>query len=140
MVQTVFAKGAIKNVIVNRSRFLIAHKIDANAILLYACVTNFLRKVKRKMVEKFPSDWVRMPGKTIEYRKKLGQFEMIATETEKFCEKCGKDSLGFSFRTLDGRGDHMGGSGAYWCPKCGEGMDPEAYEDFVQSELITPEM
>ena len=67
-------------------------------------------------------------------------FEMSAVETEGFCDKCGKHGLGFSFKTVDSRGDYMGKSGAYWCPKCGEGMDPEAYEDFVQSELITPEM
>jgi len=92
------------------------------------------------MGEKFPPDWERMPGETVEYRKKAGQFEMIAKETEGFCEKCGKKGLGFSFKTIDGRGDYIGQSGAYWCPKCGEGMKPEAYADFVQSELITPEM
>ena len=94
------------------------------------------------MVEqgKFPTDWKQIPGEKLEYRKKLGQFEMIATETMGFCEKCGKKGLGFSFKTKDSRGDYIGKSGAYWCPKCGEGMNPEAYEKFVKSELITPEM
>ncbi|MGC9444683.1 MAG: hypothetical protein ACP5E9_07160 [Candidatus Methanospirareceae archaeon] len=81
-----------------------------------------------------------MPGEKLEYRKKLGQFELIATEKMGFCEKCGEKSLGFSLQTKDSRGDYLGKSGAYWCTKCGEGMSPEAYEDFVKSELITPEM
>jgi hypothetical protein len=89
---------------------------------------------------KFPPGWKQILGEKLEYRKKLGQFEMIATETMGFCEKCGEKGLGFSFQTKDSRGDYLGKSGAYWCPKCGEGMSPEAYEDFVKSELITPEM
>jgi len=89
---------------------------------------------------KFPPDWKKMPGAKVEYRKKVGAFEMRAVETEGFCEKCGKKGLGFSFRTVDSRGDYLGKSGAYWCPKCGEGMSPAAYEGFVKTELITPEM
>lgn len=89
---------------------------------------------------KFPPDWQKMPGETVEYRKKIGSYEMRARETEGFCDKCGKKGLGFSFSAVDSRGDYMGKSGAYWCPTCGEGMDPEAYENFVKNELITPEM
>jgi hypothetical protein len=89
---------------------------------------------------RFPPGWELKPGKKIEYRKKLGAFEMVATETEGFCEKCKTKGLGFSFMTLDSRGDQLGKSGAYWCSKCGEGMDPKAYENFVKTELITPEM
>jgi len=89
---------------------------------------------------KFPPDWKKMPGAKVEYRKKVGAFEMRAVETEGFCEKCGKKGLGFSFRTVDSRGDYLGKSGAYWCPKCGEGMSPAAYEGFVKTELTTPEM
>jgi hypothetical protein len=107
---------------------------------LYMYMRQFLIWVKLKMEGKFPSDWERVPGEKVEYRKKLGSFEMSAVETEGFCEKCAEKGLGFSFKTVDSRGDYMGKSGAYWCPKCGEGMKPEAYEDFVQSELITPEM
>jgi len=89
---------------------------------------------------KFPPDWKKMPGAKVEYRKKVGAYEMRAVETEGFCEKCGKKGLGFSFRTVDSRGDYLGKSGAYWCPACGEGMSPAAYEGFVKHELITPEM
>ncbi len=89
---------------------------------------------------KFPPEWKKMPGAKVEYRKKVGTFEMRAVETEGFCEKCGKKGLGFSFKTVDSRGDYLGKSGAYWCPKCGEGMSPAAYEGFVKTELITPEM
>jgi len=89
---------------------------------------------------RFPPDWKLMPGTKIEYRKKIGAFELRATETEGYCEKCKQKGLGFSFQTVDSRGDYLGKSGAYWCPKCGEGMRPEEYENFVKSELITPEM
>jgi len=92
------------------------------------------------MEGKFPSDWERLPGEKIEYRKKIGSFEMSAVETEGFCEKCQEKGLGYSFKTTDSRGDYMGKSGAYWCPTCGEGMNPEEYEKFVKNELITPEM
>lgn len=92
------------------------------------------------MEGQFSSDWERRPGEKIEYRKKIGSFEMSAVETEGFCDKCGKKGLGYSFQTTDSRGDYMGKSGAYWCPKCGEGMNPEEYESFVKNELITPEM
>jgi hypothetical protein len=89
---------------------------------------------------KFPPEWKKMAGEKVEYRKKVGAYEMRAVETEGFCEKCSKKGLGFSFRTVDSRGDYLGKSGAYWCPACGEGMSPEAYEGFVKNELITPEM
>jgi hypothetical protein len=113
-----------------------------NAISLYVSMNHCLIGVKRKMKAEyghFPSDWEKMPSETIEYRKKIGAFEMIATEKEEFCKKCEKRSLGFSYRTLDNRGDEMKHAEAYWCSKCGEGMSPEAYESFVKSELITPE-
>jgi hypothetical protein len=87
----------------------------------------------------FPTDWEKMPGTTIEYRKKIGAFELRAIEKEELCEKCEKRSLGFLFRALDSHGDDMVNSEIYWCPMCGEGMSPEAYESFVKSELITPE-
>lgn len=90
--------------------------------------------------EKFPPDWKKIPGEKVEYRKKVGAFEMRALETLGFCEKCGKKGRGFSFRTVDGRGEYLGRSGAYWCPTCGEGMSPTGYEGFVRNELITPEM
>lgn len=99
--------------------------------------------VKCKMVVhygEFPPGWEMMPGEAIEYRKKIGAFEIRAREEEGFCEKCGKRGLGFSFNAVDSRGDHMGESGAYWCPECGEGMNPKEYENFVKNELITPEM
>jgi hypothetical protein len=88
----------------------------------------------------FPPDWEKISDTPIEYMKKIGSYELRATETEGFCEKCGEKGLGFSFKTIDSRGDYIGRSGAYWCPKCGEGMSPEDYENFVKSELITPEM
>jgi hypothetical protein len=97
---------------------------------------------KRKMKAEyghFSSDWEKMSDKPLEYRKKIGAFEMIATEEEEFCKKCKERSMGFSYRTLDSRGDKMKNSEVFWCSMCGEGMIPEAYESFVKSELITPE-
>jgi len=88
----------------------------------------------------FPPDWKKIPGTKIEYRKKLAAFEMRAVETEEICEKCKKKGLGYSYQTVDSRGDSLGKSGAYWCPKCGEGMTPKAYEEFVKTELLLPEM
>jgi len=98
--------------------------------------------VKRKMKAEyghFPSDWEKMSDKPQEYRKKIGAFEMIATEGEEVCKNCEERSTGFSYRTLDSRGDKMKNSEVFWCSTCGEGMNPEAYESFVKSELITPE-
>ncbi len=84
----------------------------------------------------FPSDWTRIPGAPGEYRKRLGAFEIHATEKEGLCEECGKRGLGFLYRTLDSNGDEMENSEVYWCPECGEGMSPETYEKFVRVELI----
>jgi len=87
----------------------------------------------------FPSDWEKRSDKPLEYRKKIGAFEMIATEEEEVCKKCEERGMGFSYRALDNRGDKMKNSEVFWCSKCGEGMSPKAYESFVKSELITPE-
>ncbi len=87
----------------------------------------------------FPSDWEKRSDKPLEYRKKIGAFEMIATEEEEVCKKCEERGMGFSYRALDNRGDKMKNSEVFWCSKCGEGMSPGAYESFVKSELITPE-
>ena len=84
----------------------------------------------------FPSDWSKMPGTPAEYRKMVGALEMRATEKEGVCEKCGKRGLGFLYRTLDSNGYEMENSEVYWCPECGEGMNPEAYAKFVRIELL----
>ena len=89
---------------------------------------------------KFSSDWEHLPGTPVAYRKKIGNFELRALETEGYCDTCKKKGPGFSLQTLDSKGAYIGRSGAYWCPTCGEGMSPEHYEKFVTSELITPEM
>ncbi|KAF5412458.1 MAG: hypothetical protein C5S38_08300 [Candidatus Methanophagaceae archaeon] len=53
---------------------------------------------------KFSTDWERMPGETIEYRKKVGLFEIIARVEEKLCEKCDEQHPGYVFKTIDNSG------------------------------------
>lgn len=85
---------------------------------------------------RFPSDWEIIAGTTIEYRKKISRYEMRATKREELCDKCGKRSFGFLYKTVESSGYDMESSEVYWCPKCGEGMTPEAYEKFVRTELL----
>ena len=96
--------------------------------------------MKSEIAGEFPSDWERVPGEKIEYRKKSDSYELRTRETIGFCDRCGKKGLGYSLSAADSSGGYISKSGAYWCPTCGEGMNPEEYENFVKNELITPEM
>lgn len=95
--------------------------------------------MKCKMVIKFPSDWEKTPGEKFEYRKKVGLFEIIATEQEGVCEKCAKSVLGYLYKTIEiNTGKDVENSEVYWCPDCG-GISPEDYEKFVRTELLFQE-
>jgi len=115
------------------------HKLtENNAIPLYVSSNQSLIEVNKKMDEeygKFSTDWERMPGEAIEYRKKVGLFVIIARVEEKLCEKCDEQHPGYVFKTIDNSGKDVENSEVYWCPKCG-GMTPENYEKFVRAELL----
>ena len=83
----------------------------------------------------FPSEWQKISAKPLEYRKKVGHFEIVARVDEKLCEKCEERHPGYVFKTLDDSGDDVENSEVYWCPMCG-GMSPESYEKFVKSEFL----